>query len=774
MVMLGFWAGFGRERTRSWQEFLSRTFVDAAGQTPLYDGPLDGIGRPALTDATQRFQQLAGTPVTGIVDPATTREALRTPQWTRAWISPRTDEPDLLHLRPYFVVPLDDTAFPGEVEFVAEQIRRRFEETNEAGTLDADGNEVSGRITDVYVMSHGWHRNFFAGVAAYDRLVSRLATLISRGSIVPTEPFIPLFIGLHWHSDPGENGWLDEAGRRSKASFMRLIGEAFTWVGAVDTQNKPLDEADFTLDFEAVFEFMSKVSAPDVKTLDPDLVNRNRYLARRLVCYQTRGRHGQAPNDDKVSTAWRCYVEAEVMRPLAGQSQKPRAVGTLLDSVQSLIQFVAGTLGVGVLIKFLVGLARGADKVNESSPKGLLATLREQPWLAPLQNLAVVDGEKAAAVGQTAVVVIAAAATVMGAIVFARWRQGKPDAPVRGLPVVQMLAYAVLQLAAAVPLLYFVLLTFLFRTWFALLGPLLIVAGWLPVGAYLLAFCALWSVLAAATNLPLIGVYAERPGGWECSPAWVRDQLAALARWPINWLQAAVGRGHKAVAMVKGLENQLAFFEMQRKGVKSGVSAGAFLQSLLADLDRQAPLDPDAPRVRVHMIGHSFGGLVVANAARSLANDGVFARCQGFELRSLCLVEGAMASGWFENEPRTVGAVTGALSCVFSRYDSANGFWYPAANQARLAAGYLGMSNVANADGPPVVLGRDGLFAMLVRPPKLVGAVALATGQRRRPPYLLNLDASRIVYEGSLALGGGHGDIFKDDVVNLIWAATSL
>ncbi len=39
-------------------------------------------------------------------------------------------------------------------------------------------------------------------------------------------------------------------------------------------------------------------------------------------------------------------------------------------------------------------------------------------------------------------------------------------------------------------------------------------------------------------------------------------------------------------------------------------------------------------------------------------------------------------------------------------------------------------------------------------------------------PLLLNLDASRLIYEGDKATGGGHDDIFKDDVVNLAWAVT--
>jgi hypothetical protein len=38
----------------------------------------------------------------------------------------------------------------------------------------------------------------------------------------------------------------------------------------------------------------------------------------------------------------------------------------------------------------------------------------------------------------------------------------------------------------------------------------------------------------------------------------------------------------------------------------------------------------------------------------------------------------------------------------------------------------------------------------------------------------MNMEGSRLVYLGKAAMGGGHGDIFKDDVVHLAWAATQI
>jgi hypothetical protein len=57
---------------------------------------------------------------------------------------------------------------------------------------------------------------------------------------------------------------------------------------------------------------------------------------------------------------------------------------------------------------------------------------------------------------------------------------------------------------------------------------------------------------------------------------------------------------------------------------------------------------------------------------------------------------------------------------------------------------------------------------MLVAPPPLKD-MALPP-----PPKVYNLDASRLIYEGGVALGGGHDDVFKDDVVHLLWSACSL
>lgn len=123
--------------------------------------------------------------------------------------------------------------------------------------------------------------------------------------------------------------------------------------------------------------------------------------------------------------------------------------------------------------------------------------------------------------------------------------------------------------------------------------------------------------------------------------------------------------------------------------------------------------------------------------------------------------------------------VRGSLACIYSRYDTANGFYYPVANHGRLAAGYVGVlapngvapTRIPQIEGPYADFDR-GLFASVATPPDLLGR--LKQRVPGGPPWIVNLDASRMIYDGSVAAGGGHGDIFKNDVVLLAWAVTEI
>jgi pimeloyl-ACP methyl ester carboxylesterase len=202
--------------------------------------------------------------------------------------------------------------------------------------------------------------------------------------------------------------------------------------------------------------------------------------------------------------------------------------------------------------------------------------------------------------------------------------------------------------------------------------------------------------------------------------------------------------------LIDTLHSQLAFWDMQRRGVAAGEQAAGFVQRLLAETE-------ELRGARIHFLGHSFGALVVCNAARRLAYDPAFTK----RIDTLCLLEAAFASDWFRGE-KTLQDKVDVLASIFSRYDTATGFYYPVANHARLCAGQIGVC----ADGPRFQPEPKGRYALLVRPPDLGPTICR--------PRVLNIDASRLLYEGPPAAGGGHDDIFKDDVLYLLWAVSRL
>jgi len=60
-------------------------------------------------------------------------------------------------------------------------------------------------------------------------------------------------------------------------------------------------------------------------------------------------------------------------------------------------------------------------------------------------------------------------------------------------------------------------------------------------------------------------------------------------------------------------------------------------------------------------------------------------------------------------------------------------------------------------------------LSTLVWPPQLQYPPHKAPAAR-----VINFDLSRMVYEGPIATGGGHSDIYKDDVLHLLWAACEI
>jgi len=699
------------------------------------------------------------------IDMTMVTKALRHPSWPRMWMTPTGDE-DLRHLRPYFVVPLLEQAAAGEHELLRDEIVEECE--RKANSLK------EGKVSDVFVLSHGWHRSFFSGVAAYDRLFGKFFGLVGRARIKRPRGFSPLYICCHWHSDPGVDGWVDPGGRREKTDFILRALTVF--------EPKPGGEmAPLINALEEAFVFMSRISAPDVSPSSPCADNEAIACTSRLIQLATLKNCGpMAPAPDIVSALWGCYNETNKLQVLVDQMDEPLPVASPTRSLMTLIGFVCTLLPLPALLPSLRKPLLDGLGLSEVT---FVQFVRER------SSDRVADLVKALIpVALFVLVYFGALAVLFVKRWLARRDKDTRTRSSKGWQYLLIASWLTVQAVNTFPLLSVLLSTWIFRSSLALfLVPLAYTwvswlahsQAWGAAAAFAVAVLAwLLATVRFSSDRPLPGLFSERLRKAGDEPWNVRDVLAGIARKPIEMVRASAGRDSSLYDLTKLVDNQLAFYALQRKSVDSGDDLGRFLALLYYRC-------PDLKTARLHFVGHSFGGLVILNAARRLFCDfqggvGIPAPKPNPKLRSerrkldsgldktvdvtevgpktnVILLQGALASDWFRGEGEWARHLRTAAA-IFSKYDTATGFYYPFSNNGRLASGYVGLCKTPS---PAHHFGAGGSFAMLLEPPDSVTKSAAT---------FLNIDASRNIFQGRTAVGGGHDDIFKDDVINLIWS----
>ncbi|MCW8100636.1 serine-threonine protein kinase [Streptomyces tauricus] len=179
-----------------------------------------------------------------------------------------------------------------------------------------------------------------------------------------------------------------------------------------------------------------------------------------------------------------------------------------------------------------------------------------------------------------------------------------------------------------------------------------------------------------------------------------------------------------------------------------------------------------APGVRVHLVGHSFGGRLVSFALRGLPK-GVRT------VKSVTLLQAAFSHYAFAarlpHDVRDNGVlhgqqdrIDGPLVCCFSRFDSALGTIYP------LASRTAGDDRTAAEIALPRLLGpRWGALGHGgVRAVSGTKTFTLAEALRTRLPAsgCVNIDASAVVRRGG-APAGAHSDICHRELAQVVLAA---
>ncbi|MFF4253296.1 serine-threonine protein kinase [Streptomyces sp. NPDC001663] len=214
----------------------------------------------------------------------------------------------------------------------------------------------------------------------------------------------------------------------------------------------------------------------------------------------------------------------------------------------------------------------------------------------------------------------------------------------------------------------------------------------------------------------------------------------------------------------KELLRQATYYAMKRR-------AGTVGERGLGRLVGQ--LAAAAPDVRVHLVGHSFGGRLVSFALRGLP-EGVRT------VKSVTLLQGAFSHYAFAARlPHDAHAggvlqgqqnrVDGPLVCCFSHFDSALGTIYPLAS--RMAGDAQGAVEGLSVDGMLGAkwgaMGHDGVQAVpgtrAYKLPDALNSTLPTSG-------CVNIDAAAVVNKGGPPTGA-HSDIVHSELARVVLAA---
>lgn len=207
----------------------------------------------------------------------------------------------------------------------------------------------------------------------------------------------------------------------------------------------------------------------------------------------------------------------------------------------------------------------------------------------------------------------------------------------------------------------------------------------------------------------------------------------------------------------KEVLRQATYYQMK---ARAGVVGEHGLGPLLAELAGRRPA------LRVHLIGHSFGGRVVSFALRGLPSG---AR----NVKSLTILQGAFSHYAFADSlPHDrgrggalrglQGRIDGPLTACHSPYDSSLKVFYPLASRmAGDSAGLLGFDERWGAIGHDGVQGVPGT-------PRLTLDAALRGGLPAAG--CVSVDAGSVVRRGG-APSGAHSDICHEELARLVVVA---
>ena len=274
---------------------------------------------------------------------------------------------------------------------------------------------------------------------------------------------------------------------------------------------------------------------------------------------------------------------------------------------------------------------------------------------------------------------------------------------------------------------------------------------------------AAYQVLNQETDLGAEGEGAAPGSDWEGFDPEAVYQASLMSDEPVSF-------GLGSSILDKALEplRVLSFWKMKECARQIGETAGF---NLLKQLQETA-----TETVRFHLMGHSFGCIVVSSTLNGPKGTGTLVR----PLDSLVLAQGAVSLwsycakiSYERNRPGyfhgliAEGKVAGPIVVTYSDYDYAVGRMYP-------WAGRVALSSVDFAPGQLPKYGGIGSFGIAGDDLGTENIYMLPTDGRYqfKPGTIYNLESSQFICDVTAGrTTGAHNDIYKPEVAHAFWCA---
>jgi len=213
---------------------------------------------------------------------------------------------------------------------------------------------------------------------------------------------------------------------------------------------------------------------------------------------------------------------------------------------------------------------------------------------------------------------------------------------------------------------------------------------------------------------------------------------------------------------------QLSYWTMKKRARTVGEGG---MHTFLKRLQSATAATDTRPQTRVHLMGHSFGTIVVSSMIGGPGAQGVLPR----PVDSVVLVQGAVSlwsyapdipfhqagPGYFA---RLVAdkKIRGPLVTTRSKYDDAVGVFYPLASRFGGSATFGGFPEFGGM-GTYGIQGADDIS-------RDTGMLAADAAYAFEPARIYNLDGSQYICH-KVGPSGAHSDISGGEVAHAIWAA---